>query len=95
MSSNARIFFAGVGTTFAILAVGFGAGLMMASSTLPDTAGRAGSTSERLGPVQRLHHSDPAVVSIRSGKVVSASLPCAPGAPGSLAGFFNLDQVFI
>ena len=51
MSSNARIFFAGVGTTFAILAVGFGAGLMMASSTLPDT-GKAGSTSERLAPVR-------------------------------------------
>ena len=40
MSSNARIFFAGVGTTFVILAVGFGAGLMMASSTLPDTTRR-------------------------------------------------------
>ena len=52
MSSNARIFFAGVGTTFVILAVGFGAGLMMASSTLPDTARRAGSTSERLAPVR-------------------------------------------
>ena len=52
MSSNARIFFAGVGTTFVILAVGFGAGLMMASSTLPDTARRAGSTFERLAPVR-------------------------------------------
>ena len=52
MSSNARIFFAGVGTTFVILAVGFGAGLMMASSTLPDTGGRAGSTSVRLAPVR-------------------------------------------
>ena len=37
MSSNARVFFAGVGTTFVILAVGFGTGLMMASSTLQDT----------------------------------------------------------
>ena len=52
MSSNARIFFAGVGTTFVILAVGFGAGLMMASSTLQETTGRAGSTSERLAPVR-------------------------------------------
>ena len=52
MSSNARIFFAGVGTTFVILAVGFGTGLMMASSTLPDTARRAGSSSERLAPVR-------------------------------------------
>ena len=36
MSSNARVFFAGVGTTFVILAVGFGTGLMMASSTLQE-----------------------------------------------------------
>ena len=52
MSSNARVFFAGVGTTFVILAVGFGTGLMMASSTLQDTTGRAGSTSVRLAPVR-------------------------------------------
>ena len=52
MSSNARIFFAGVATTFVILAVGFGTGLMIASSTLQDTTWRAGSTSERLAPVR-------------------------------------------
>jgi outer membrane biosynthesis protein TonB len=52
MSSNARIFFAGVGTTFVILAVGFGTGLMMASSTLQGTIGRAGSNSERLASVR-------------------------------------------
>ena len=54
MSSNARIFFAGVGTTFVILAVGLRSGLMMASSTLPDTTGRAGSTSVRLAPVRAI-----------------------------------------
>lgn len=52
MSSNARVFFAGVGTTFVILAVGFGTGLMMASSTLQDTTARAGSTSVRLAPAR-------------------------------------------
>jgi hypothetical protein len=52
MPSNARIFFAGVGTTFVILAVGFGGGLMMASSTLQDPVGRARSASERLSPVR-------------------------------------------
>ena len=52
MSSNARIFFAGVGTTFLLLTVGFGTGLMMASSTLQETTGRAGSNSERLAPVR-------------------------------------------
>src|ERR1044072_939931 len=34
MASNARIFFAGIGTSFVILALGFGAGLIMAKSTL-------------------------------------------------------------
>jgi hypothetical protein len=52
MPSNARIFFAGVGTTFVILAVGFGGGLMLASSTLPEPAGRSPSASERLSPVR-------------------------------------------
>jgi len=52
MPSNARIFFAGVGTTFVILALGFGSGLMLASSTLPDPAGRSPSASERLSPVR-------------------------------------------
>jgi hypothetical protein len=36
MTSSARIFFAGVGTTFAILIVGFGGGLMMAKSAVHD-----------------------------------------------------------
>ena len=52
MSTHARVFFAGVGTTFVILAVGFGTGLMMASSTLQDTTARAGSTSVRLAPAR-------------------------------------------
>jgi hypothetical protein len=34
MASNARVFFAGVGTTFVILAVGFGGGLMLAKTSL-------------------------------------------------------------
>jgi hypothetical protein len=36
MASNARIFFAGVGTTFVILGVGFGGGLLMANSALKE-----------------------------------------------------------
>jgi hypothetical protein len=32
MTSYARIFFAGVGTTFAILAIGFGGGVLLATS---------------------------------------------------------------
>ena len=38
MAAKERIFFAGVGTTFAILAIGFGGGLLMAGSAVHDTA---------------------------------------------------------
>jgi hypothetical protein len=36
MTSSRRIFFAGVGTTFLILGMGFGGGLMMANSALKE-----------------------------------------------------------
>ena len=39
MASSARIFFAGVGTTFVILGVGFGGGLFLANSALKEPAG--------------------------------------------------------
>jgi type IV secretory pathway VirB10-like protein len=38
MATKERIFFAGAATTFAILAIGFGGGLLMANSTLRDEA---------------------------------------------------------
>jgi type IV secretory pathway VirB10-like protein len=37
MSSSARMFFAGVGTTFIILAIGFGGGLMLAKTAVYDS----------------------------------------------------------
>ena len=46
MASSARIFFAGVGTTFAILAVGFGAGILMANSTYSGTSAQKPASSE-------------------------------------------------
>jgi type IV secretory pathway VirB10-like protein len=50
MESKTRIFFAGVGTTFFILGIGFGGGLMMAKSTLePTTPVRA---ADRLPPAR-------------------------------------------
>ena len=53
MASNFRIFFAGVGTTFIILAVGFGGGLMMAKSALEEPTGyRSPAPSEPLPPVR-------------------------------------------
>jgi outer membrane biosynthesis protein TonB len=39
MASNAGIFFAGVGTTFVILAAGFGGGLMLAASAWKEPSG--------------------------------------------------------
>jgi type IV secretory pathway VirB10-like protein len=53
MSSNARIFFAGVGTTFVILAVGFGGGLIMTKSALKESTGyQARANSESITPVR-------------------------------------------
>jgi hypothetical protein len=34
MNSSAHVFFAGVGTTFVILAIGFGGGLMLAKTAV-------------------------------------------------------------
>ena len=82
MSSKARIFFAGVGTTFVVLAVGFGAGLMMASSTLPDTARRAGSTFERLAPVRVIlpASAEPAQP-IQAGQPTTTAIPVPESQP--------------
>ncbi len=38
MASNARVFFAGMGTTFIILAIGFSSGLMLAKTTMEPPA---------------------------------------------------------
>jgi hypothetical protein len=46
MASNARIFFAGVGTSFVILAVGFSGGLMLAKTALNDPPQQMRATSE-------------------------------------------------
>ena len=46
MASSARIFFAGMGTTFAILAIGFGGGLLLAKSALDDPPHHARASSE-------------------------------------------------
>ena len=53
MSSNARIFLAGVLTTFVILAVGFGGGLMLARSALKEPSGyQSRASSEQASPVR-------------------------------------------
>lgn len=46
MASTGSIFFAGVGSTFAILAIGFGGGFLMANSTLHDGSAQKRASSE-------------------------------------------------
>jgi hypothetical protein len=53
MATSTGAFLAGIGTTFAVLAVGFGGGLMMAKSALKESGGyQARVTSEALTPVR-------------------------------------------
>jgi outer membrane biosynthesis protein TonB len=53
MASSARIFFAGVGTTFVILGVGFGGGLLLAKSALKEPTGyQARATAEPPSPIR-------------------------------------------
>ena len=53
MASSTRMFFAGVGNTFAILGVGSGGGLLMADSALKEPAGyQARATAEPPSPVR-------------------------------------------
>jgi hypothetical protein len=52
MASNLRIFFAGVGTTFVLLGMGFGGGLMMAKSALQEPIGDRPRASSELPPAR-------------------------------------------
>jgi outer membrane biosynthesis protein TonB len=71
MATNARIFFAGVGTTFIILGIGFGGGLFMANSALKEPAGyRARAKAEPSSPVR--------VVLPSSAEAAQAPAPSRP-----------------
>jgi hypothetical protein len=52
MASNARIFFAGIGTTFIIIGAGFGGGLMFAKTTMQDAAVQTRASSQQINPVR-------------------------------------------
>ena len=52
MASNVRIFFAGVGTTFILLGVGFVSGLMMAKSALEEPTGDRSRASWEVPPAR-------------------------------------------
>ena len=73
MASPARIFFAGVGTTFAILAVGFGGGVLMANSTLSGTSPQKQASSEPLAAARIVHPN-----SAEPASQVAASVPTVP-----------------
>ena len=53
MATSTGAFLAGIGTTFAVLAVGFGGGLMMAKSAVKESGGyQTRTASEALTPVR-------------------------------------------
>jgi hypothetical protein len=53
MATSTGAFFAGIGTTFFVLAVGFGGGLMMAKSAVKESGGyQTRAASEALTPVR-------------------------------------------
>ena len=69
MASTARIFFAGIGTTFLILAVGFGRGLLLAKSTLHDPPLQTRAESTRSVRANLPTSAEPAIPSIASTPV--------------------------
>ena len=73
MASSARIFFAGVGTTFAILAVGFGGGILMANSTATGTSVQKHTSSEPPAPARVVYPS-----SAEPSSPVAAPVPTEP-----------------
>jgi hypothetical protein len=73
MASPVRIFLAGVGTTFAILAVGFGGGVLMTNSTLSGTSAQKHVGSEPLAAARIVHPN-----SAEPALQVAASVPTEP-----------------
>jgi type IV secretory pathway VirB10-like protein len=52
MASSARIFFAGIGTTFIIIGAGFGAGLIFANSAVHNVPAQTRASSPLVDPVR-------------------------------------------
>jgi hypothetical protein len=74
MASSARIFFAGVGTTFAILAAGFGGSLMLANTALHDTSSQTRASAEKASPAR--------VILPVSAEAAQPPQPAVPSEPG-------------
>ena len=71
MASSARIFFAGVATTFAILAAGFGGGVMLARSALHDQPAQTRASAEPPAPAR-------VILAATAAPAVRAPEPAAP-----------------
>ena len=77
MASNSRIFFAGAATTFAVLAIGFGGGAMLAKSALQAPATRASMKAETPSGMRVILASS-AEPAVKADTVVPAPEPQAP-----------------
>jgi len=77
--TNARIFFAGVGTAILLIGAGFGGGLMMAKTTMQSTRPSRTMAADRLPPVR--------VILPASAEAAppSASAPAAEAVPAASA----------
>src|SRR3569623_206596 len=77
MAYKERFFFAGVGTTFVLLATGFCGGLLMANSAIHYEPAQKKASSEPLPAVRVIHPSltEPAVQITASAPVEATTLP--------------------
>jgi hypothetical protein len=83
MASSARIFFAGVGTTFLILGVGFGGGVMMAdsafkNSTTSQAQARIESPVRVILPTTQAAQPPQSEVQPQSQQVTAVAAPLVP-----------------
>jgi type IV secretory pathway VirB10-like protein len=84
MASSARIFFAGVGTTFVILAMGFSGGILLANSTSNGAAAQKHAMSEPPTPARIVYPSS-AEAALPVAAVPIESTPAPPPQPSAQA----------
>lgn len=81
MASNARIFFAGIGTTFLIIGAGFGGGLMFAKSALHDQMPVQTRASSQLNPVRVILPTTAEAAEAPQAPQQTATVPVQPAPP--------------
>src|SRR5512143_282116 len=72
MTWNARIFFVGAGTIFAILALGFGGGILLANSAMKDSGSVVRPSTRAAAPVARVVYPPPSQEPVEQ---VAAAVP--------------------